>query len=109
MFAIEWQRKVRDLFYWFYVENDVFPLHGSIKTKILSLKPSWPEPMTWSWKFWKSQKVISVKKNQAVLIAKISSRQTQKIANPLKYTPTKNLVLHGSQSNLISIDDLNWF
>ena len=32
--------------------------------------------------FWKSQKLILSKKNQSVLIAKNSSRKTQKIANP---------------------------
>ena len=37
--------------------------------------------------FWKSQKLIPGKKNQSVLIAKISSRKTQKIANPQKLTP----------------------
>ena len=31
--------------------------------------------------FWKSQKLIPTKKNQSVLIAKNSSRKTQKIAN----------------------------
>ena len=31
------------------------------------------------------------RKNQSVLIAKISSRKTQKIANPQKYTPAKIL------------------
>ena len=34
--------------------------------------------------FWKSQKFIPSKKNQSVLIAKNSSRKTQKIANPQK-------------------------
>ena len=34
--------------------------------------------------FWKSQKLIPNKKNQSVLIAKIRSRKTQKIANPQK-------------------------
>ena len=32
--------------------------------------------------FLESQKLISSKKTQSVLIAKISSRKTQKIANP---------------------------
>ena len=35
--------------------------------------------------FLKSQKLIPSKKNQSVLIAKISSRKTQKIANPQKF------------------------
>ena len=39
--------------------------------------------------FLKSQKLIPSKKNQSVLIAKISSRKTQKIANPQKKTPAK--------------------
>ena len=39
--------------------------------------------------FLKSQKLIPSKKNQSVLIAKISSRKTQKIANPQKLTPAK--------------------
>ena len=46
----------------------------------------------WSWLiFWKSQKLIrSKKKNKhSVLIAKISSRKTQKITNPQKYTFAK--------------------
>ena len=34
--------------------------------------------------FWKSQKLIPIKKNQCVLISKFSSRKTQKIANPQK-------------------------
>ena len=34
--------------------------------------------------FWKMQKIIPRKKNQSVLIAKISSRKTQKIADPQK-------------------------
>ena len=34
--------------------------------------------------FWKPQKLIPGKKNQFVLIAKISSHKTQKIANPQK-------------------------
>ena len=34
--------------------------------------------------FWKSQKLIPSKKNQSALIAKISSRKTQKIANSQK-------------------------
>ena len=41
--------------------------------------------------FWKSQKLILCKKNQSVLIAKISSRKTQKIANLQKQPPTKIL------------------
>ena len=39
--------------------------------------------------FLKSQKLITSKKNQSVLIAKISSRKTQKIVNPQKQTPAK--------------------
>ena len=39
--------------------------------------------------FLKSQKSIPSKKNQSVLIAKISSRKTQKIANPQKKNPAK--------------------
>ena len=39
----------------------------------------------------KSQKLIPCKKNQSVLIVKISSRKTQKIANPQKWTPAKIL------------------
>ena len=39
--------------------------------------------------FLKLQKLIPSKKNQSVLIAKISSRKTQKIANPQKQTPAK--------------------
>ena len=36
----------------------------------------------WVWGiFWKSQKLISSKKNQSVLMAKISSHKTQRIAN----------------------------
>ena len=38
--------------------------------------------------FLKSQKLIPSKKNQSVLIAKISSRKTQKIANPQKFRST---------------------
>ena len=38
--------------------------------------------------FLKSQKLIPSKKNQSVLIAKISSHKTQKTANPQK-TPAK--------------------
>ena len=39
--------------------------------------------------FLKSQKLIPSKKNQSVLIAKISSRETQEIANPQKQTHAK--------------------
>ena len=39
--------------------------------------------------FLKSQKLIPSKKNQSVLIAKISSRKTQKIANPQKFRSTR--------------------
>ena len=39
--------------------------------------------------FLKSQKLIPSKKNQSVLIAKISSRKTQKIFSPQKQTPAK--------------------
>ena len=38
--------------------------------------------------FLKSQKLIPSKKNQSVLIAKISSRKTKKIANPQKFRST---------------------
>ena len=34
--------------------------------------------------FWKSQKLIPSRKNQSVVVAKISSRKTQKIAKPQK-------------------------
>ena len=40
--------------------------------------------------FLKSQKLIPRKKNQSVLIAKISSRKTLKIAKPQKETHAKN-------------------
>ena len=39
--------------------------------------------------FLKIAKINSSKKKQSVLIAKISFRKTQKIANPQKYTPAK--------------------
>ena len=39
--------------------------------------------------FLKSQKLIISKKNQSVLIAKISSRKTQKIVNPQKFLSTQ--------------------
>ena len=39
--------------------------------------------------FRKSQKFIPSKKNQSDVIAEISSRKTQKITNPQKYTPPK--------------------
>ena len=55
-------------------ENMYFYCTYSIKTKILS--------MLGTGYFLKSQKLIPGKKNQSVLIAKISSRKTQKIANP---------------------------
>ena len=45
--------------------------------------------------FLKSQKLIPSKKNQSVLIAKISSHKTQKIANPQKINYRKNFVPHG--------------
>ena len=57
-------------------ENMYFYCTYSIKTKILS--------MLGTGYFLKSQKLIPSKKNQSVLIAKISSRKTQKIANPQK-------------------------
>ena len=41
------------------------------------------------------KKLIPSKKNQSVLIAKISSRKTQKIANPQKINSRKNFLLHG--------------
>ena len=57
-------------------ENMYFYCTYSIKTEILS--------MLGTGCFLKSQKLIPSKKNQSVLIAKISSRKTQKIANPQK-------------------------
>ena len=45
--------------------------------------------------FLKSQKLIPSKKNQSVLIAKISSCKTQKIANPQKINSRKNFVPQG--------------
>ena len=57
-------------------ENMYFYCTYSIKTKILSMQGTGY--------FLKSQKLIPSKKNQSVLIAKISSRKTQKIANPQK-------------------------
>ena len=39
--------------------------------------------------FWTSQKLIPSKKNQSVVIAKISSHKTQKIANPQNKLPQK--------------------
>ena len=39
--------------------------------------------------FLKSLKLIPSKKNQSVMIAKISSRKTQKIANPQKFRSTR--------------------
>ena len=55
--------------------------------------------------FLKSQKLIPSKKNQSVLIAKIRSRKTQKIANPQKINSRKNFLPHGyvpSESWIIS-------
>ena len=40
--------------------------------------------MVGTWYFLESQKLIPSKKSQSVLIAKISRRKTQKIANPQK-------------------------
>ena len=57
-------------------ENMYFYCTYSIKTKILS--------MLGTGYFLKSQKLIPSKKNQSVLIAKISSRKTQKTANSQK-------------------------
>ena len=62
-------------------ENMYFCCTYSIKTKILS--------MLATGYFLKSQKLIPSKKNQSVLIAKISSRKTQKIVSPQKQTPAK--------------------
>ena len=39
--------------------------------------------------FLKSLKLIPSKKNQSVMIAKISSRKTQKITNPPKFRSTR--------------------
>ena len=49
---------------------------GNMKTRMLS--------MLGTGYFLKSQKLIPNKKNQSVLIAKISSHKTQKITNPQK-------------------------
>ena len=49
---------------------------GNMKTRMLS--------MLGTGYFLKSQKLIPNKKNQSVLIAKISSHKKQKIANPQK-------------------------
>ena len=57
-------------------ENMYFYCTYSIKTTILS--------MLGTGYFLKSQKLIPSKKNQSVLIAKISSHKTQKNANPQK-------------------------
>ena len=57
-------------------ENMYFYCTYSIKTTILSVLGTGY--------FMKSQKLIPSKKNQSVLIAKISSHKTQKTANPQK-------------------------
>ena len=44
--------------------------------------------------FWKSQKLIPSKKNQSVLIAKISSRRTPKNCQSTKINSRKNFVPH---------------
>ena len=62
-------------------ENMYFYCTYSIKTEILSMLGTGYFP--------KSQKLIPSNKNQSLLIAKISSRKTQKIANPQKLTPAK--------------------
>jgi len=61
------------LFYWV-LENMYFYCTYSIKTKIFSMIGT----------FWKSQKLIPSKKNNLSVIAKRSSRKTQKIAYPQK-------------------------
>ena len=43
------------------------------------------------------KKIIPSKKNQSVLIAKISSRKTQKIANPQKFHATQYVQLAGGE------------
>ena len=48
-----------------------------------------------TWYFLKIAKNNSQKKNQSVLIAKISYRKTQKIANPAKLNSRKISVPHG--------------
>ena len=53
--------------------------------------------------FWKSQKLIPSKKNQSALIAKISSRKTQKHANLQKKNSCKNFVAHGTSEFLFGI------
>ena len=58
-------------------ENMYFYCTYSVKTTILSVLGTGH--------FLKSQKLIPSKKNQSVLIAKISSHKTQKTANPQKY------------------------
>ena len=67
-------------------ENMYFYCTYSIKTTILS--------MLGTGYFLKSQKLIPSKKNQYVLIAKISSHKTQKIANPQKFFRCRVDVLH---------------
>ena len=71
-------------------ENMNFSCTYSIKTKILS--------MLVLGTFWKSAKWIPSKKNQSVLIAKISSRKTQKNHQSAKINSRKNFVPHGRRS-----------
>ena len=71
-------------------ENINFSCTYSIKTKILS--------MLVLGTFWKSAKLIPRKKNQSVLIAKISSRKTQKNHQSAKINSRKNFVPHGRRS-----------
>ena len=53
---------------------------------------------------WKMQKLIPSKKNQSVLIAKISSRKIQKLANPqMKINARKSFVAHDIGQNQFEI------
>ena len=58
----------------------------------------------------KRKKLIPSKKNQSVLIAKVSSRKIQKIANPqMKINARKSFVAHDIGQNqfemILTIDD----
>ena len=71
--------------YWFIVWKYVFLLHVLNKNENIINAGYWVL-------LWKPQQLIPSKKNQSLVIAKISSRKTQKIANPQKiscHTVTK--------------------